>query len=53
MTHDPIENRKSKIEHPDDTGLPLLSTWPAVYGFVLAVFVLLVILLTFFTRAYS
>ena len=53
---EPIDNHRSKIatdEKPDGTGLPLLRTWPAVYIFVLAVFVLLVILLALFTRAYA
>jgi hypothetical protein len=49
----PIENRNSKIDDDWSTGLPLFTTWPAMYILVLAVFVLLVILLTLFTRAYA
>ena len=45
----PIENQKSKIENQDDTGLPLLSTWPAVYTVVLGTFIVVVALLTFLT----
>lgn len=42
-------------DQPDDrlTGLPLLRGWPAVYLFVLGVFVLWVVLLTLFTRTFS
>ena len=53
---EPINNPRHKTapgENPDGTGLPTLRTWPAVYIFVLAVFVLLVILLALFTRAYA
>jgi hypothetical protein len=35
------------------TGLPALRTWPAVYVFVLGVFVAWVALLTVLTEAYS
>jgi hypothetical protein len=35
------------------TGLPVLKTWPSVYGFVLCVFVLWVGLLTALTVIYS
>ena len=35
-----------------DTGLPLLRTWGAVYAFVLATFVLTVVLLAALTLAY-
>ncbi len=37
----------------DDTGLPLLRTWRAVYTFVLVAFVLTVAALTALTMAYS
>ena len=53
MTQVPTEHQESKIENPDETGLPLLRTWPAVYTFVLGAFVLLVILLTIFSRAFA
>ena len=36
----------------DDTGLPFLRTWSAVYAFVLATFALTVALLTALTLAY-
>jgi hypothetical protein len=35
------------------TGLPLLRNWPAVYWFVLVVFVLYVVLLTALSRVFS
>jgi hypothetical protein len=56
MTHDSIENQKSvggEIENPAATGLPFFRTWPAVYAFVLSVFVLTVIVLILFSRAFS
>ena len=37
----------------DDTGLPMLPTWPAVYALVLGVFALWVILLTILSRAFA
>jgi hypothetical protein len=37
----------------DRTGLPLLSTWPRLYAFVLLVFVASVLALWWLTRAYS
>jgi hypothetical protein len=38
----------------DDTpGVPGFRTWRGIYVFVLAVFVAVVIALTFFTRAYA
>jgi hypothetical protein len=37
----------------EDTGLPLLRTWPAVYSLVVAVFVLWVTLLILFMRFFS
>lgn len=37
----------------DSTRLPLLHTWPAVYGFVAVIFVLWVSLLTLLARAFS
>jgi hypothetical protein len=40
---------------PDDsaTGLPVLRTWPRVYLFVLAVFIVWVVLLTALTMTFS
>jgi hypothetical protein len=40
---------------PDDDspGVPGFRTWRGIYVFVLAVFVAVVIALTFFTRAYA
>ena len=40
---------------PDDaeTGLPGLRSWPAVYVFVLAAFILWIVLLVALTRAFS
>jgi hypothetical protein len=49
----PIENQTSKTEDERATGLPLLTSWPAVYAAVLSFFVLLVILLTILTRAFA
>jgi len=49
----PSENNNSKTENPEDTGLPLLRRWRALYAIVLAWFVLLVIGLTFFTHYYT
>ncbi len=49
----PTDDQKETIENPASTGLPLFRTWPAVYAFVLSVFVLTVILLIIFSRAFS
>lgn len=38
---------------PDDTGLPLLRTWPAVYAAVTAIFALWVVLLRLLTEMFS
>ncbi|HSV13618.1 MAG TPA: hypothetical protein VLI90_05125 [Tepidisphaeraceae bacterium] len=48
MTADPGVSTES-----DDTGLPALRTWPAVYLFVLVVFVIWVALLIALERTYS
>ena len=40
-------------ENEKATGLPLLSTWPAVYAFVLGSFIFWVVLLTALSRAFS
>jgi len=39
---------------PNDnaTGLPVLTSWPAVYGFVLVAFSVWVVLLTVLSRAF-
>jgi hypothetical protein len=37
----------------ESTGLPALSTWPAVYVFVLGAFVGWIILLSILSRAFS
>jgi hypothetical protein len=37
------------VDNADDTGLPLLRTWPAVYAFVLVAFVVFVVVLSVFT----
>jgi len=48
MAHQPPEN-------PDDksTGLPGFGSWRGVYWFVLGCFVLTVLLLALFTRAFA
>jgi hypothetical protein len=46
----PLEH---EVEDEADTGLPLLPTWRAVYLFVMAVFVLWIVLLTAFTRMFA
>jgi hypothetical protein len=48
MTSDPAASTES-----EDTGLPALRTWPAVYLFVLVVFVVWVALLIALERTYS
>jgi hypothetical protein len=40
-------------DDPNDTSVPLLRTWPKVYWFVLGVFVLWVVLLAVFSRAFA
>ncbi|HVT81426.1 MAG TPA: hypothetical protein VHM90_12290 [Phycisphaerae bacterium] len=45
------ENQTPTTENPNDTGLPL--RWPAIYSFVLAWFILLIVALTIFTRYYT
>jgi len=47
------DNQSSKIDNSDDTGLPILRRWPALYAVVLAWFVVVVIALTLFTRYYT
>ena len=44
---------RSEKTNPDDTGLPMLRTWPSLYIFVLVVFVATVVLLTLLTKAYN
>lgn len=36
-----------------ETGLPVFNTWGRVYGFVLGVFVIMVILLAIFTSHFA
>jgi hypothetical protein len=40
-------------ENEEKTDLPFLSTWPAVYTFVLGTFVVWIVLLTALSRAFS
>ena len=47
------QNQNSKIQNEEDTGLPLLHTWPSVYAFILTAFALLVLALYLFTRTLS
>lgn len=39
--------------HDDEPGVPGFCTWRGVYGFVLACFVLVVVLLTLFSHVYA
>ena len=56
----PKDDGDSPIEPPVElesdelrfTGLPILRTWGALYAFVLGAFVVMVLLLTLFTRAF-
>lgn len=50
MTVPPRLDRGSEAEVPD---VPGFRTWRTVYGFVLAWFLLLVVLLTVFTAIFS
>ena len=50
MTLAPRPDERSKAEPP---GVPGFATWPAIYVFVLGWFVLVVVLLTLFTRIFS
>ncbi|HVX86853.1 MAG TPA: hypothetical protein VH253_18870 [Phycisphaerae bacterium] len=47
-----IGNRHSPIGN-ESTGLPLLSTWPRLYAFILLFFAACVLALTWLTRAFS
>jgi hypothetical protein len=52
--HTPVETRNQTLETSEDlTGLPLLSTWPRLYVFVLIAFVLTVLALLWLTRSFS
>ena len=54
MSDPPSQDRSAPAGVDDKaTGLPLLRSWPAVYTFVLAAFVLLVIALTILTRYFT
>jgi hypothetical protein len=46
-------NNPTSPSSDNDTGLPLLPTWRAVYLFVLATFILWVVLLTALSQIYS
>jgi hypothetical protein len=37
----------------DEPGVPLFRTWRGVYAFVFACFILVVVLLTIFSRVYA
>ena len=50
MTQPPRADERSEVEPPD---LPGFRTWCSVYLFVFGWFVLVVILLTVFTRIFS
>ncbi len=50
MTPAPRPDERSRAEAPD---VPGFRTWPGVYLFVLGWFVLVVVLLTVFTRIFS
>lgn len=39
--------------HPDDERRPPLGSWPRLYAVVLGTLVLLIVLFTLFTRAFS
>jgi hypothetical protein len=43
----------SKRQEDSGTGFPFFRSWPAVYGFVLAVWTLWIVLLAAFMRTYS
>ncbi|MGN6371291.1 MAG: hypothetical protein ACTHN5_23805 [Phycisphaerae bacterium] len=47
------EDAEQSAGGEEGTGLPLLSTWRRVYGFVLISFAVMVVLLVWLTRAYS
>lgn len=50
MTRSPRPDERAEVEPPD---VPGFRTWPGVYLFVFAWFVLVVVLLTVFTRIFS
>ena len=50
MTPAPRRDERSEVEPPD---VPGFRTWGSVYLFVFAFFVLVVVLLTVFTRVFS
>jgi hypothetical protein len=53
MRPTPAKPPQSEASDDRDTGLPGLRTWRAVYWFVLAVFALVVIGLTVFSRVFA
>ncbi|MGH7355438.1 MAG: hypothetical protein ACRELS_12795 [Candidatus Rokuibacteriota bacterium] len=50
MTQAKRPDERSRAEAP---GVPGFATWPGIYLFVLGWFVLVVVLLTLFTRIFS
>jgi hypothetical protein len=46
-------HEQQTTEDDDSTELPVLKSWPAVYGFVLGTFVVWIVLLTALSRAFS
>ena len=55
MDPGPLKPLPSPDEHPEDEspGVPGFRSWPGVYLFVFGFFVLVVALLTFFTRFFA
>ena len=49
----PPDAVESHSDEPDETSLPLLRSWKAVYVFVLGSFVLWLALLIILTKAFS
>jgi hypothetical protein len=48
-----MTNKKSPPSDDESPGLPAFRSWRGVYGFVLGAFVLTVVLLALFTRAFA
>lgn len=49
---DPDASRNATGDADDSPGVPVFRTWGGVYAFVFGCFVLMVILLALFSRAY-